>query len=939
MSNPEKYTIGWVCALTTEFVAARALLDEKHDQPESSTCNDNNTYALGRIGKHNVMMAILPKSEYGMIAASTVARDILHSFPNIHLGLMVGIGGGAPSANHDIRLGDVIVSARGKGRGGVFQYNYVDKALEQRQHLRKKYSRPPPDSDKLYRSNFVHTDSSSECAKVCGNDPIHLVDRSTRSDQNGEPVIHYGLVASSNKVMKDALARDSLAASEDVLCFEMEAAGLMNHFPCIVIRGICDYSDSYKNKEWQGFAAMVAAAYAKDLLCQILPSKVAAEMPIRDALASTQLYHSGDKAKRSLDDLFTSHNAGKEQPDTTSLSAYVNTMIEAIGKVYIIINALDEYTERAKLIRCLKTLSSNKTQLIITRRPEVDFQREIPQLLNEQNYILLDKEVVNADIRSYVKATLEQRRDFVDKSLPPEILEIIYNKVRNGADGMFRWAACQLDSLARCLSPRDIKTTLNTLPQDLKETYRRILEGIPSEYKRDAIRLLQFLVHAKQPLKVSEAIEVIATQPDQNPPVFSINGRLCQEHDILHYCPSLVVIANVETYRGTVEELHLAHFSIKEYLLEQAQFDIHSASIIITKTCLTYLSDISGESITLEDNFPMAQFSADHWPSYAVLAEDSEEIVESIINFLQDEKSRNQWLSIYHHTSGPTWEFLGAPAPALYCACRFNLVATVRYLVAEGADINAQCGVDGSALQTASARGHLEIIQLLLKNGADTNVQYGTSASPLQYASAGGNLEAMRLLLKNGADTNVQYGISASPLQYASAGGNLEAMRLLLKNGADVNMASIIEDNALCAASRYGNIEAIRLLLENGADVNMTSREEDNALCLASRCGNIEAIRLLLDNGADVNMASEGEGNALCIACRDGKMEIVQLLLSQGANVNAHCGIYGSALEAARANEHSDIVQVLLHHVAIDDRKRKRSSSINVRKKAKSCRI
>jgi hypothetical protein len=263
--------------------------------------------------------------------------------------------------------------------------------------------------------------------------------------------------------MKDALARDSLAASEDVLCFEMEAAGLMNHFPCIVIRGICDYSDSHKSKEWQGFAAMVAAAYAKDLLCQILPSKVEAEMPIRDALASmkntgevtrdavismksdhhiskierwlsppdcstnanlarkqrhqgtgtwlldspafqewqsgsrqhlwlygwagcgktvlattvldhllssdihttlsfffdfndpgkqrledllrslaVQLYRSENKATRSLDDLFASHNTGGKQPDTTALSACINTMIGAIGKAYIVIDALDE---------------------------------------------------------------------------------------------------------------------------------------------------------------------------------------------------------------------------------------------------------------------------------------------------------------------------------------------------------------------------------------------------------------------------------------------------------------------------------------------------------------------------------------------------------------------------------------------------------------------
>lgn len=86
--------------------------------------------------------------------------------------------------------------------------------------------------------------------------------------------------------MKDALVRDKLAAEEGILCFEIEAAGLMNQFPCLVIRGICDYSDSHKNKEWQGYAAMAAAAYAKDLLCRIAPNKVEAEKKIIDVLSS-----------------------------------------------------------------------------------------------------------------------------------------------------------------------------------------------------------------------------------------------------------------------------------------------------------------------------------------------------------------------------------------------------------------------------------------------------------------------------------------------------------------------------------------------------------------------------------------------------------------------------------------------------------------------------
>jgi hypothetical protein len=84
--------------------------------------------------------------------------------------------------------------------------------------------------------------------------------------------------------MKDAFIRDALASKKDVLCFEMEAAGLMNHFPCLVIRCICDYSDSHKNDEWQGYAAMAAAAYAKDLLCRLPPKKVADEKKISEVL-------------------------------------------------------------------------------------------------------------------------------------------------------------------------------------------------------------------------------------------------------------------------------------------------------------------------------------------------------------------------------------------------------------------------------------------------------------------------------------------------------------------------------------------------------------------------------------------------------------------------------------------------------------------------------
>jgi nucleoside phosphorylase len=330
MSNPNNYTVGWICAISTEYVAAREFLDEQHEGPEYLSPHNKNDYTLGKIGKHNIVIAVLPIGEYGTSSAARVAEGMLHSFPNIRIGLMVGIGGGAPSQKHDIRFGDIVVSVPCNGHGGVFQYDFgktiqgqtfqstgflnqpptilraavnglqaqyesdghqlegaISNVFMKKPRLRKKYKRPDQASDRLYRSQIVHPpDSESSCATGCGDDPSYFIPRSERTDDEDNPMIHYGLIASANQLMKDALIRDKLAAEKNVLCFEMEAAGLMNQFPCLVIRGICDYADSHKNKDWQGYAAMAAAAYTKDLLYRIIPQQVEAEKKITDILST-----------------------------------------------------------------------------------------------------------------------------------------------------------------------------------------------------------------------------------------------------------------------------------------------------------------------------------------------------------------------------------------------------------------------------------------------------------------------------------------------------------------------------------------------------------------------------------------------------------------------------------------------------------------------------
>ncbi len=63
MANPKDYTVGWICAISTEYVAAQVFLDEEHGIPEFVSTNDNNNYTLGRMGRHNVVIAVLPDGE------------------------------------------------------------------------------------------------------------------------------------------------------------------------------------------------------------------------------------------------------------------------------------------------------------------------------------------------------------------------------------------------------------------------------------------------------------------------------------------------------------------------------------------------------------------------------------------------------------------------------------------------------------------------------------------------------------------------------------------------------------------------------------------------------------------------------------------------------------------------------------------------------------
>ena len=290
---PEKYTVGWICAIPTEIEAAMAMLDTTHGPLVSQPKYDGNNYTLGSIGGHNVVMACLPR--YGTNDAAVAGISMQRTFPNLRFGLMVGIGGGIPSADNDIRLGDIAVSLPSGQAGGVIQYDMgkredggfrrtgslnnpptllltaiatlkatrtlgkeitgiVNKAFADEDDEEWRF--PEKESDVLFEDGY---ELRGDSAKGDG-----IVQREPRKSKN--PKCWYGNIGSGNSVIKSSEERYRLVTSEGIICFEMEAAGLMNFFKCIVIRGICDYADAHKHKKWQPYAAAVAAAYAKKLL-------------------------------------------------------------------------------------------------------------------------------------------------------------------------------------------------------------------------------------------------------------------------------------------------------------------------------------------------------------------------------------------------------------------------------------------------------------------------------------------------------------------------------------------------------------------------------------------------------------------------------------------------------------------------------------------------
>ncbi|KAH8671224.1 ankyrin repeat protein [Xylariales sp. PMI_506] len=292
----EDYTVGWVCPMEIEQIAALQMLDEQHERlPQPTT--DHNVYILGSIAGHNVVISGMYQT--GKISAAAVVIQLRTTFPSIRFGLLSGHRRGI------IRLGDVVVSKPDGPHSGTIQYDHgkakagqfertdviapppavllgaaqdlaAKRAIQPEDPLAENLKRintnvrtlrhfkyPGRKQDRLYTPDYIHLRPKVPCEE-CGCDPTRLIPRSVDEEDEQYITVHRGTIASGELVVRDALLRDQLVGV-GLLCFETEAAGALCDFPCLVVRGISDYCDSHKNDQWHGYASAAAAAYARQL--------------------------------------------------------------------------------------------------------------------------------------------------------------------------------------------------------------------------------------------------------------------------------------------------------------------------------------------------------------------------------------------------------------------------------------------------------------------------------------------------------------------------------------------------------------------------------------------------------------------------------------------------------------------------------------------------
>lgn len=666
----------------------------------------------------------------------------------------------------------------------------------------------------------------------------------------------------------------------------------------------------------------------------------------------------------------------RSTPPIDHLKSCIQTLIDEVPffNVYLIVDAIDEIPNsdgREEACKVLQELSQNpKAHVLMTSRREHDITEFISECNNITDISIQNPEV-DYDIQLYIRQRLKEDKKLNRwAELHSEIEDVLGRK----ADGMFRWAACQLDTLKKCPSKKRIREALNNLPKTLDETYERILLSIDQDDRDIVLEALRWLCFSTRVLTVAELAEAavfsaFVEPPPESAPLkvsFDKDNFFADPLDILGLLSGLVIclpdpdsgdtdsedtdaITVLQDDDGTEQapesrpklyttnsKVLLSHFSIKEYLVsgrlgslvEHFAIDEVCSHQILATNCLYFILFFQ-ESLEYSKTYDerlsntewsLLDYAPTNWVKHVRQTEYESRLVDLILLVLaaphQIRASFLDFISFYNR------EEKAKNLSPLYIAAYGGLYFPCKQLIEKGANIDAQGGCFGTALQAASNSGYKSIVKLLIDHGANVNTQGGYFNTALQAASWGGSESIVKLLLDHGANVNAQGGSYGTALQAASAPGHENIVKLLLDHGANVNTQGGYYNTALQAASTGGYESIVKLLLDHGANINARGGSLKSPLIAAVRVEDQRIVRLLLDHGAEVETEVGYYDEEFIGFTYVKKSEIAVAILEHGAAVSDFRGGF-KAKEALEKKDFRRFVDIQRENL-LEEMKRER---------------
>ncbi|KAF3391859.1 Ankyrin repeat domain-containing protein 50 [Talaromyces pinophilus] len=997
-----EFQIGWICALPIEAAAAIQMLDENFGILQEQERTDTNTYTLGRIGHHHVVIACLPDGQYGTTSATTVANNMLRTFSDsLRIGLMVGIGGGAPSVEHDIRLGDIVISRPEGSHGGVIQYDmgkigkngifqrigslnsppkplldalaqmraaelyddpqypvYLQEAIGKNKRTQKTFYRPNVRSDRLFKIDYGH----SEGVTCCDQCPAEWEeDRITRED--GNPQTHYGTIASGNTLIKDGKIREAIRKDTGALCFEMEAAGLMADFPCLVVRGICDYADSHKNKQWQGYAALAAAAFTKELLGYV-PKGVSQERLVADICPLLEDIKEGQR--KAFDQRECHHREKMERALTENQRRCHQAFKTSTYEQYKDINpnrvkGTCEWVLKSSEYRRWWESSSNDL-LWISADPGCGKSVLAKSLIDEVfhastptvsicYFFFKDNDEQNS-LATALCAILHQLF-----GLQPHLLRYALpfweknrEKIHQGVEDLWHIF------MAAMSDPESVDTicVFDALDECRRSDQKQLIGKLQQYYTKHRLSpprsSLKFLVTSRPYDEIEEDFQSIIELFPQ------IHLRGEEENDQIHDEISLVVKIRVSELGKQLKLKATTEARLEKVLLEMEHRTYLWLYLAIDDIRTMFKDSLRPD----QESVPLIPKSVNE--AYRKILDRvtprQEATVKTILRIIVGARrpltimEMAMALGVATSKSARTvveakvdLEGLGEKIRRL-CGLFVFINDSKIYLIHQTAREFLITNIDG----TTRHKWHFLLIDiekemveicaryLLMDDLTDREWQenvhgllvYSAQHWPDHFREISSLKAELFELVYRLYDVNTErfalwfpvFWQSAMPfeekpqmneLHLAAFNGHHSVIRrLAMSDEQAIDRPDTSGMNALQWASLRGHHKCVRLLLEKGAYVNAQGGKYGNALYAASLNGHVNIVQQLLEKRADVSAQCGLFGNALQAASFEGHIKIVQQLLTNGANVNAQGGVYGNALQATSFGGHIDIVQQLL---------------------------